>query len=569
MRTRFVLLGMVLFSAIGVVFNSWQNGFYHWVNGLLLVESLLLLTIQNYTTNQFRKLLTLTGEQGHTHEPVGYISDYLVNAKKSLGEFQSMVEGISEIGEEKFSLRVKAMSDETIRHSLLLANEKIMELRRKDQENNWITHGVAAIAELKHNGSDLTDYSFQVLSSVVNYIHANQGGFFLLTEIDSDCYFELTASYAYGKKRYVQKRINPGEGLIGQVYYEKEIVHITDVPKDYIKITSGLGEALPRCICIIPLLAEDKMLGAIEVASFNALQPHELEYLKKIGQNVGYNLHSLENHLKTERLLVESQSMAMEVKSQEEELRQNMEELQATQEQMKRKQSETNAVLSSLSTIELDLEGKVMMANPVFLGITGFSLNEIQGQLYQSLIPNRGNDSIQYEMMWDSIRSGRSFSGEFRIVNKAQKELWMAGNFTPLLSDEGIPYKVMVISLFITQDKEKLQELQEIITAMKNCFPMAEINPDLTFKTANDLFLAELGIKRLELKKTLLKNIIVNGSLVNLERFVIHRQEQPGQLVLNINDKNGMLKKFNATVINVGTDSDHYKKSLLILRNTL
>jgi methyl-accepting chemotaxis protein len=334
-----------------------------------------------------------------------------------------------------------------------------------------------------------------------------------------------------------------------------------------VKITSGLGEALPRSVCIVPLLSEGKILGAIEIASFNRIRPAEMEYLKKISENIGHNLNSIENNRRTEMLLEESQKMAQEVKAQEEELRLNMVELQAAQEQMRRKQSEMDAVLSSLSTVELDLEGNVIEANAIFLGITGYALTDIQGKFYKNLIPQSGNDPIQYEMMWNSILAGRSFSGEFRIVNKSQKEMWMAGNFTPLLSENGQPYKVMVISLFTTEDKEKLIELQEMVTAIKNCFPIAEINQDMTFKSANDLFLSELGIRRLELKKTLLQNIMTNGSYGKLEQFLNDHLDQPNSVILNINNKSGVTKDFNTTLIKIGNNSDQRKKGLMILRN--
>jgi len=225
--------------------------------------------------------------------------------------------------------------------------------------------------------------------------------------------------------------------------------------------------------------------------------------------------------------------------------------------------------MSSLSTVELDLDGQVIHANEIFLGITGYGLNDVQGKLYKSLIPQHGNDPVQYEMMWNSILSGRSFSGEFRIVNKAGKEMWMAGNFTPILGEGGQPYKVMVISLFTTQDKEKLFELQEMVNAIKNCFPLAEITQDMAFKSANDLFLSELGIRRIELKKFSLRNVLTDDSYSQAEKYIQGVTDKPGHVVLNIQDKSGAIKKFNSILINLNTGNELKKRGLLILRNTL
>ena len=136
--------------------------------------------------------------------------------------------------------------------------------------------------------------------------------------------------------------------MIGQAYYERDAIYITEVPNDYLKVTSGLGEALPRCICVVPLLSEGSIYGAIEIASFEKLSTHEIRYLRQAGESVGYNLHAIAGNARTERLLKESQEMAQEVKSQEEELRQNMEELTATQETMAREQKKArNTFISS------------------------------------------------------------------------------------------------------------------------------------------------------------------------------------------------------------------------------
>ncbi len=566
-RTLFLLAAVTTSGAI--VLCSLQYGLLNWLNVLMITNLVMLIALQNRLGFVLSDLLRISGLQKQSASIESSLKQYILKAKASVTEAKTAISGINEIGQDKFVEMLSQINDSEIQASLQAAHDKIVTLRKKEKENNWITEGVAAIAELKQKGNDIGEYSLSTISTIVKYLNANQGAFFLLKSDDRDKWFELTAAYAYGTRKYVEKKFNVGEGLIGQIYYEKEIICITDVPKDYIRITSGLGEALPRCVCILPLMSEGELHGAIEVASFQKLQSHEMEYLKKIADSIGYNLASLENNKRTEILLEESQKMAQEVKSQEEELRQNMEELKSTQEQMRRREKELDAVMSSLSTVELDLEGQVLKANPVFLGITGYSMSDIKGKPYTSLIPQHSNDLIQYQVMWNSILSGQSFSGEFRIVNKEKKELWITGNFTPILSESGQPYKVMVISLFTTQDKEKLLELQEMVTAFKNCFPMAEISQDMTFKSANDLFLSELGIKRLELKRTLPQNVLANGSYGKLEQFLSNHQDQANHVELNIRNKNGATKKFSTSLIKINNTNDQQKKGLLILRNVL
>ena len=491
---------------------------------------------------------------------------------KGLSAFQSeinqAVSSIKQIGQDDFGNTLTGLKNESIKISLLETHSKIVELRKAESENNWITQGIASIADLKHKNNNIEEYSFQIISSVVKYLKANQGGFFILKDENGQDYFELTASYAYEKKRFVEKRIYPGEGLIGEAYYEKDAIYITEVPKDYLKITSGLGEALPRCICVVPLLSEGNIYGAIEIASFEKLQPYQLDYLRKLGESVGYNLHAMEGNARTERLLSESQKMAQEVKSQEEELRQNMEELTATQEQMGRKQAEIDSVLASLSVLELDTAGTILSANSVFTGITGYEEHELIQKPYQKLIPELSNDRMQFDMMWSSILSGRTFSGEFKIRNQEGEDMWMLGNFTPLLDGSGKPYKIMLVSLFNTQEKEKLLELQEMVSAFKLSFPMVEINTDLTFKTANDLFLSELGIKKMELRKLLVEDTLYNGSYQKLQNYFSSKNTAADTLELSLRNKSGVVKQFSVTLLKVSIN-ERLKKGLMILRNAI
>jgi PAS domain S-box-containing protein len=563
MENRFLYPIALFLNIFFLIINLWQGQFLSWPTYAFAANIFILLVLKGTDTRQWKEINLLIGKG----QNASTIKKHLMEARSFMEQVQTALLNINEIGQTEFVDVMKSVDDSSIREPLLLANEKIIGLRKNESETNWIAQGVAAVADLKQKENNISEYSFQVISTIVKYLNANQGGFFLLKEEGDESYFELAAAYAYGRKKHLEKRIKPGEGLVGQVYYEKEIIYLTDVPKDYVKITSGLGEALPRCVSVVPLMSDGKIYGAIEIASFNQLQASEMEYLKKISENIGYTLSSIENHRRTEAFLEESQEMAREVKSQEMELRQNMEELTATQEQMRRKQDEMNSLLSSLSVIELDLEGKILDANKIFTGSTGYNLNDITGKHYNHLTQN--DDPAQFNIMWGSILSGKVFSGEFKIVNRDKKEIWMAGNFTPILNENLQPFKVTVITVFTTRDKEKMTELQEMVTAFRSCFPVAEINEDMSFKSANDLFLTELGIRRLDLKKSSPQSVFQESSLSKLEKYLHDIEDQPNNTILDIVQKNGSTKGFNSTLLKLNHHGSNRKRSLVILRNTL
>jgi PAS domain S-box-containing protein len=559
-------IGFVLSSGF-FAFSAWQNSVFHWTSLAFLVLSGFIVLFAYTNKNQWDGMQSAIGHQEHAYDGERAVKEHIEATKVFVAQTRAALNDVNMIGQPEFEGLMKGIRDESIRTPLLLANRKIMELRDKERENNWVTHGVAAIAELKHKSDSLSQYCYAAISEIVKYLKANQGGLFLLRTDAAEPYFELTAAHAYGKKKYLENKISVGEGMIGQVYYEKEIIYMTDVPADYIKITSGLGEALPRCVCIVPLLCEGQILGAFEIASFNKLLPHEIAYLKKIAEGIANNLNAIETSTKTEKLLFDSRKMSQELKEQEEGLRQNMEELTATQEQMRSKQFEMDSLLSSLSVIELDLDGKIMDANAIFLGATGYRLPDLVGKHYNLISQN--NDTSQFEIMWSSILTGRIFSGEFKVANSDKKEIWMAGNFTPILNESGKPYKVTVITVFTTRDKEKQLELQDMVAAFKACLPVAEINDDLSFRSANDLFLSELGIRRLDLKKSSVESVFKNGSFGKVKSYLTGALDNPNTTLLDIVHKDGSTKVFNSTLFKWNHNGSLRRRGLVILRNTV
>jgi GAF domain-containing protein len=173
----------------------------------------------------------------------------------------------------------------------------------------------------------------------------NQGGLFLLESEGSDEHLNLAACYAYERKKYLTRRVEIGEGLIGQCFLEKDIIYMTKVPQDYVQITSGLGEATPGCIIIVPIMTNDEIVGVMELASFKPVEKYQLEFLKKVAENVASSIVSSRVTERVKNLLTESQQQTEEMRAQEEEMRQNMEELQATQEEMRRKELHARQVL--------------------------------------------------------------------------------------------------------------------------------------------------------------------------------------------------------------------------------
>ncbi|MFW5915963.1 MAG: GAF domain-containing protein [Bacteroidota bacterium] len=223
-----------------------------------------------------------------------------------------------------------------------LKENKEEEIRRKkeDEQRNWISDGLAKFNDIlrQDKGNDIYELSYDIISNLVKYLDANQGGLFILNEEEeqneengnnADKYFELTAAYAFDRRKYHTKKIEWGEGLVGTCALEKQPIYMTEIPQDYINITSGLGDANPNTLLIIPLKLEEEVHGVIEVASFNEIEKYKRNFVERIGESVASAISSIKINDRTNELLRKSQQQAEELASQEEELRQNMEEMKA------------------------------------------------------------------------------------------------------------------------------------------------------------------------------------------------------------------------------------------------
>ncbi|MCX2744077.1 GAF domain-containing protein [Mangrovivirga sp. M17] len=217
--------------------------------------------------------------------------------------------------------------------------------REEEEKRNWVTKGQAHFSDMLRikSGTDLKEFFARLLKDFVDYVEVNQAGIFLLNDDDSDnLYLELVSAYAFDRRKYLNKNIQIGEGLVGQSYLEKKPIYLTDVPEEYVNIKSGLGDATPRCVLIMPLVENENVLGVLEIASFKVLPDHHLELIEKLGESLAATIGALKMNERTKELLEQTKEQAEMMRSQEEEMRQNMEELQATQEEMARRQKESD-----------------------------------------------------------------------------------------------------------------------------------------------------------------------------------------------------------------------------------
>ena len=296
---------------------------------------------------------------------------------------QGNFDGSLSLNEEKDKL---ASSLLRLRDYLIKSKQEEEQRRIEEEQRTWVTHGVAQFGEiLRKNNDNLEDLSYNIIRYLVDYMKINQAGVYLIHTLSTkEKYFELTACMAFNRKKFTDKRINWEEGLIGRCALEMETIYLTDVPNDYVTITSGLGEANPKSILIVPLKTNDEIYGVIEMASFREFQEFEIELVEKTAESIALTISSVQNTIRTTKLLKETQNQAERMSQQEEELRQNLEEMQATQEESDRREIEMKGILEAIDhaaiSSEFETDGTLISVNQNFLRTFRYNAKEIEGQ---------------------------------------------------------------------------------------------------------------------------------------------------------------------------------------------
>jgi HAMP domain-containing protein/signal transduction histidine kinase/CheY-like chemotaxis protein len=231
-------------------------------------------------------------------------------------------------------------------------NQMIANLRettRRNESQDWLNSNLARFSGLMQGQRDLQTISSLIMSELTPTVNAQHGAFFL-SETDTEDgvtegELQLVASYGYKRRKNVSNHFKPGESLVGQAALERKQIVITEPPDDYIHIGSGLGDAPPRNIIVMPVLFEEQVLGVIELASFRAFDEVQQRFLDQLMETIGIALSTIIANMRTESLLLQSQSLTQELQSQSE-------ELQSQQEELKRSNAELEDQAKSLKASE-------------------------------------------------------------------------------------------------------------------------------------------------------------------------------------------------------------------------
>lgn len=280
-------------------------------------------------------------ELGILAEDINRLSDSLRKA----------TEFATAIGNHKFDVELKAKNEQDkLVIALIRMRDSLKSIDDESEKRTWVNTGIALFNDiLRKQYPSFEEFAYAITYNLVQYLNVNQMGFYSLLEERGKKYLKLEACYAYDRRRFEEEIIDLDDGLLAQAVLEKAVINLTEVPENYIRITSGLGDAPPRNLLIVPLMDQKEIYGAIEIASFQKLKDYEIEFVKKIAESTATTIAAIRINQETERLYKEATEYAQRMQAQEEEMRQNVEELASTQEVLQRREKETAEAYQKLT----------------------------------------------------------------------------------------------------------------------------------------------------------------------------------------------------------------------------
>ncbi|MFQ3574818.1 MAG: GAF domain-containing protein, partial [Cytophagales bacterium] len=434
-------------------------------------------------------------------------------------------------------------NQDLLAESLLSMRSQMKRLAEQERERNWVTQGLAKFVDiLRADNSELSILCEKITSNLVKYLGANQGYLFIVNDNNpNDVHLELMACFAYDRKKFIEKRVEIGEGLLGQSYLEKESVFMTNVPQNYVHITSGLGESTPGCVTIVPLKINEEVFGLIEIASFKPIEKYQIEFLEKLGESIASTVSSVKVSERTSRLLAESRQMTEEMRAQEEEMRQNMEELQATQEEMQR-------MLKQVQTKESYLSGILDAAKDTILVLDKqFRIINMNKAAEKSKIGGGGKVKLglnivdlidgeqkkeAYTKLLNNTLKGNPAEFNYEEVLPNGETLYYLINLNPMADETGNILSIVLISKEITELVLAQKETEAILDEVKrqNEQIMAqeeEIRQNLeeSHAIAEELEKSKKEMEELRKKEAEIAEKQISSIMKDLEQCKVREQE--------------------------------------------
>ncbi len=384
----------------------------------------------------------------------------LTDIRKLTQGLEEVKDFAQEVGKRNFKKKIDIFPiDSELGEALHKMKLSLEEVAKTEYERNWQNQGVVEMGQvIRKHTENMQVLCDELLSNLVKYIDAQQGAIFLPSNQEKTLI--LRSAYAYGRKKIIEKEVRSDEGILGEVFQDAERIFMTDIPDDYTQISAGLGEAKPNSVLVVPLKAQEKVLGVLEIAAFNTLTEVEIRLVERTAEILAASISSVANAEKMKNLLEKSNYSAQQMSAQEEELRQNTEELMATREELERQLVEVKSQVeekdhifenSNQAFAFVDPSGRLLRINYSFAQLLEFNKEELLGNPISKFVPDlrglnkhakRDSEKVMYHV--------------YKATTRGKKELSLLANVTRLELNKEIVFMIGMAN--IPSENELRQE---------------------------------------------------------------------------------------------------------------
>lgn len=417
-----------------------------------------------------------------TQDEIGEMTDRINSLVENLNKTANFAQNI---GSQRFDIEFSpASNNDILGNALINARNRLMASDKASKKEGWVVSRLAEVGDILRSTDKLNELADQVLAYVVRESGAIQGAFYVMKKdekTDTE-YLEMIASYAYNKKKYLNARFKYiknkyAEGLVGQAAIEQVTIKRTEIPDEYVTISSGLlGDKKPKCLLITPLITKDTGVvhGAMELAGFEDFGEKEVEFIERISEITARTIFNINVNENTRKLLEEQQKLSQELQENEAILRKNAEELenknleiQKTNEELERQylnvqneQRKIQALLENASEVITiyNSDGKIRFISPSVKKILGYEPEELIGKTDLENIEGQGRELFQ-KMFQELLQfpDEKHSAIEFLYKTHDGDSIWMEATGANLIDDPAIE-GIVINTRDITTRKEAERE---------------------------------------------------------------------------------------------------------------
>ncbi|MGE0567228.1 MAG: response regulator [Bacteroidia bacterium] len=368
----------------------------------------------------------------------------------------------------------------------IIIHTNLKALRKADLEiknKNWLLTGATEVNDKLKGEKTIIELGDSILTSIIPYLNSQIGAFYVCDE--SESVLNFVSGYAISKEHHSKEVIKLGEGLIGEAAKQRKTIFISEVPSDYIRINSSIGEVSPKNIVIVPFIHNNHLMGVLEIGTINDFSDLELQFLENVCESIATALATTGNRMKIQNLLEESQAQAEELQAQQEELTKQNIKLGEIQEEIN---GQIKAINLSNLALEIDVNGKIAKVNDLFCKRLGYAESELLSMDYSELLEESYLSSKDYFDLWNSLKNGKNYTGEIKCISKNGNLVWLQGNYNPILDHSGKVTKILSLTTDVTIQIEQQLKIQQQLKLMNETAIYSEADLDGNITYVNEIF---------------------------------------------------------------------------------